>query len=72
MTCKKELVIEFLKITSFLQSHMAQQRAEVPIMIVFLYFKGKLLYQDPNRFATLEGGVMPKDRNKVFQMNLDI
>jgi hypothetical protein len=51
---------------------MAQQRAEAPIMMVFLCFKGKLLYPDPNRFATLEGGVMPKEMNKEFQMNLDI
>jgi hypothetical protein len=49
-------VVEFLKITSFLLSQIAQQRAEAPIRIVFLRFEGKLLPQDPNRLDILDGG----------------
>ena len=55
ITCIVELVVEFLKITSFRLSQMDQQRAEAPIKTVFLNCAGKLLHE-PNRSATQVGG----------------
>jgi len=54
ITCKGELVIEFLKIASFRLIQIAQQKAEAPIKIAFWNLGGELL-QEPNKSAT-QGG----------------
>ena len=51
ITYKGELVIEFLKITSFRLNQVAQQKAKAPIKIAFWNFEGKLLLQEPNKSA---------------------